>query len=116
MIRLAADEDLNRHILRGVRLRRPDIDFIGVQEAGLAGTMDPAVLEWAVGEHRLLLTHDESTMIDYAYERVRQGLPMLGLWVIRQDLGVGNVIEDVIALAELSREGEWEGQVNYFPL
>lgn len=116
MVRLAADEDFNRHIVRGVRLRRPDIDLFRVQDAGLAGAKDPVVLEWAAGEGRLLLTHDEATMIDFAYARVKAGLAMPGLWVAHQDLKIANVIEDVIILAELSRDGEWEGQVNYFPL
>jgi hypothetical protein len=47
MIRLAADENLNHDILRGLLRRDPQIDFITVQEAGLSGAEDSAVLSWA---------------------------------------------------------------------
>ena len=29
---------------------------------------------------------------------------------------MGQVIEDILLLAELSFEGEWEGQIGYIPL
>ena len=87
MLRLAADENFNGDIVR-------------VQDVGLSGADDPAVLEWAAREGRVLLTHKVSTMTRHAYERVP----------------VGSAIEDVLLLAELSLEGEWEGQVRYLPL
>jgi hypothetical protein len=50
VIRLLADENFNNNIVRGVRLREPDIDFVRVQDVGLSGADDPSVLEW-VAEH-----------------------------------------------------------------
>ena len=47
MLRLAADENFNYDIVRGLRRRRPDLDIVRVQEAGLSGAVDPDVLEWA---------------------------------------------------------------------
>jgi hypothetical protein len=66
-------------------------------------------------EGRVLLTHDVSTVPDFAYERLGQGLPP-GVFVIRQALPLALVIEEVIVLAECSREGEWEGIVLHLPL
>jgi hypothetical protein len=45
MLRLLADENLNNAILRGLRLRNPDLDIVRVQDVGLSGAEDPAVLE-----------------------------------------------------------------------
>jgi hypothetical protein len=39
---------------------------------------DPAILEWAAQEGRVLLTHDVADMTKYAYERIRTGKPMPG--------------------------------------
>lgn len=64
----------------------------------------------------MLLTHDASTLIGYAYERVRQGLPMPGVFEVRQEVHIGVAIEEVLILAECSTEGEWEGQVGHLPL
>ncbi|MDQ4039747.1 MAG: DUF5615 family PIN-like protein, partial [Actinomycetota bacterium] len=71
MLPLAADENLNNDIVRGVLRRNPKIDIVRLQDAGLRGADDPAVLEWAAAEGRVLLTHDVATMTRYAYERVQ---------------------------------------------
>ena len=62
MISLAADENFNNDIIRGLLRRSPDLDIVRVQDAGLSGADDPAVREWAAREVRLLLTHDVTTI------------------------------------------------------
>jgi hypothetical protein len=116
MIRLAADENLNNAIIRGVLRRQPDLDIVRVQDVGLSGADDPVVLEWAAQEERVLLTHDVSTITKYAYERVRARKPMPGVFEIGRTVPIGRAIEDVLLLAECSLDGEWEGQVRYLPL
>src|SRR5437773_963911 len=69
MLLLAADENFNNDILRGLLRRMPDLNVARVQDAGLSGADDPAVLEWAALEGRVLLTHDVSTITRHAYER-----------------------------------------------
>ncbi len=116
MLPLAADENFNNDILRGLLRRRPDLDIVRIQDVGLSGADDPTVLDWAAREGRVLLTHDVSTITRYAYERVRAGLPMPGVFEVSRTLSIGRVIEDILLLAECSLEGEWEGQVRYLPL
>ena len=116
MLRLAADENFNNDIVRGLRRRRPDLDIVRVQEAGLSGAVDHDVLEWAAREGRVLLTHDVSTMTRYAYERVEAGLPMPGVFQVSRGISLTTVIDDILLIAECSTAGEWEGQVRYLPL
>jgi len=116
MLRLAADENLNNDILRGLLRRRPDLDIIRAQDVGLSGADDSAVLAWAAGERRVLLTHDVTTLTVLAYARVLAGLPMPGVFEISRSVPVARAIEDILLLAEYSVEGEWEGQVHYLPL
>ncbi len=116
MPRFAADENSNNDILRGVLRRNPGVDIIRVQDVGLSGADDPAVLEWAARESRALLTHDVATMTRYAYERVESGEPMPGVFEVGRGVPVGVTIEEIMLLAECSLEGEWEGQVVYLPL
>jgi len=70
MLPLAADESLHGHIVRGLRRREPGIDLVSVEEAGLRGSTDPEVLEWAAKEKRVLIAQDKNTMIGFAWERV----------------------------------------------
>lgn len=116
MIRLAADENLNNDIVRGLLRRKPNLDIVRAQDAGLSGMNDMDVLEWAAKEGRVLLTHDVSTMTYQAYERVRVGKSMPGVFEIGRDVPIGQAIEDILLLVECSLEGEWEGQVRYLPL
>lgn len=73
MIRLLADENFNGDILRGLQRRVPAIDVPRVQDLSIRGADDEAVLEWAAAEGRMVLTHDVSTLIDFAWKRVASG-------------------------------------------
>jgi hypothetical protein len=114
-MRWAADENLNNNI-RGLLRQKPDIDIVRVQDVGLAGADDPAVLEWAAQDGRVLVTHDAATITRHAYERVRAGKPMPGVFEVSRDTPLGLIIQDMILLTECSIEQEWEGQVRYLPL
>ena len=116
MLRLAADEDFNNDIVRGLLRRRPGLDILRVQDAGLSGASDATVLEWAAQENRILLTHDVSTLTRHAYERVAAGHFMPGVFEVSQRLPLGLVIEDILLLAECSLADEWKRQVQYLPL
>ena len=82
MLRLAADENFNNNIVRGLLRRNPALDIVRIQDVGLSGAEDPQVLDWAAQEGRILLTHDVTTMTQYAYERIQAGLPMLGIFEV----------------------------------
>ena len=116
MLRFLADENLHGPLVRGLRLRSPDLDVVRVQDVGLMGKEDPEVLEWAAAAHRVVLTHDVLTMPRFAYDRVRAGQAMPGLVRISDRLPVGDAIEDVLILATCMEPEECEGQVLFLPL
>jgi hypothetical protein len=41
---------------------------------------------------------------------------MPGVFAVSQSLPIRLVIEEILLIAQCSREGEWEGQVRYLPL
>lgn len=82
MLRLAADENFNNRIVRGLLHRKPDLDIVRIQDIGLSGADDQAVLEWAAQEERVLLTHDVRTITQYAYERVDADQLMPGVFEV----------------------------------
>lgn len=116
MLRLATDEDFNNRILRGLLRRKPDLDIVRAQDAGLTGKSDAEVLEWAAREGRVLLTHDVTTMKRYVDKRTAAGLPMPGVFELSQHIPISHAIEDILLLAECSVEGEWEGLITFLPL
>jgi hypothetical protein len=116
VLKFAVDENFNNDILRGVLRRDPDIDIVRVQDAGLSRTNDEAILAWCAEEGRVLLTHDAASMVAFAYDRAVQGLPMPGVFEAPFVVPIGLLIEEVLLVAHASIDGEWEGQVRYFPL
>jgi len=74
------------------------------------------VLEWSAQQGRVIFTHDASTMTHHAYERVRNGQSMPGIFEVDRAVPIAQAIEDILLLAECSLDGEWEGQVRYLPL
>jgi len=102
MLRLLSDENFNGDIVRGLFLRQPDLDLLRVQDVGLRKVDDPAILDWAASNGRILLTHDRATMPDFAYERVSQGQQMSGLFVINDRMPVRQVIDELLLLIDCS--------------
>ena len=116
MLRLAADENFNADIVRGLRRRFPDLDLVRIQDVGLSGADDPTVLAWAAREKRVLLTHDVTTLVGLALMRVTDGPPMAGVIAVASRAPVGAAIEDLALVAECSVDLEWDGRVLFLPL
>lgn len=58
-------------------------------------------------------------MIKFAADEnfmVKVGEPMVGVLEVRPDLPLGQVIEDILIIAECSVLQDWENQVRYLPL
>ena len=116
MIKLLLDQNFNDVIRRGILRRSPEIDLIRLQDTEISDADDPTVLAWAAKEQRVVITHDVATMTAFAYDRVRAGLPMPGVFEVVRAVPLHQAIEDLVLIAECSNEGEWEGQVRYLPL
>jgi predicted nuclease of predicted toxin-antitoxin system len=116
VVRLAADHNLRKSIVDGLLRRKLDLDIVSIAEVGLAKAPDAAILEWAAREGRVLLTHDVSTVPDFAYDRLTLGQPMAGVVVVGNKLPTGRAIDELLLLLECSGEDEWESRVTYLPL
>ena len=114
--RFLTDEDFNRDILTGLLTRRPGVDVVRVQDHGLSQAPDPEVLEWPARDGRVVLTHDANTMVGFATARVRAGLPMPGLVVVRQTLTISQAIDEPLILAGAGTEEDFKNQVYFVPL
>jgi predicted nuclease of predicted toxin-antitoxin system len=104
MLRLLADENFSGDIVRGLLLRRPELDIVRVQDVDLSGTQDPGVLAWAADNNRIVLTHDRATM------------PRHAVFVLSDRFPVGQAIQELLRLNECSEQAEWRGLVVFLPL
>lgn len=114
--RFLADENIDPDLVLGLRRVHAEIDVVRVQDVGLRTENDPTILEWAASDRRILLTHDISTMPDFAHERVVRGLPMPGVFIINTAVPIARVIEEISLAAAASDAAEWQNRVIYLPL
>jgi predicted nuclease of predicted toxin-antitoxin system len=89
MLRLAADENFNGDIVRGLLRRNPKLDIVRVQDVGLSGADDRSVLQWAADQGRVIVTHDISTLAKHAFDRIAAAQPMPGGFEVKSVASVG---------------------------
>lgn len=116
MLRIFVDQDFDHDILRGLRLHLPDLDAVTALQAELDRSSDPEILAWAAAQNRVVVTHDRNTMSAHAYDRVRKGEPMGGVFIVPRDMPVGKAISELEILIACSLEGEWSHLVVFLPL
>jgi len=63
-----------------------------------------------------LLGDDRATMPHYAYDRLRAGKLMPGVFVLADRVPMGQAIEELSLLAACSEQTEWIRRVVYLPL
>ena len=115
MLRLVSDEDVHDDIIRGLRRREPALDIVRAVDVGLGQTPDPTVLAWAATHDRILVTGDLNTMVGFAWARVQSGEPMHGVLALRENIGVGRVLDDILLVALCYAPEEVKDQVLYIP-
>jgi predicted nuclease of predicted toxin-antitoxin system len=92
VIAFLVDQNFNEHIVDGLTRRDATLEFTHVRDVALAATPDPAILEWAASHGLLLLTHDRKTLPAFAYARVTAGLPMPGVFLVSDDMPIGQAM------------------------
>jgi predicted nuclease of predicted toxin-antitoxin system len=116
-VRLASDADFHGDVCKALLRQLPDLDLVSVREVGLGSAADPDVLAWAASQGRILLTHDRKTMTKHAYDRVRAGLPMPEVIVVRNlHPDIGRMVEDILLVVLCSSPDEWKDRVGFLPL
>jgi len=65
-----------------------------IQDIGLSGINDPDLLARAANQQRVVLTHDVTTLRQFAEDRVRASLPMPGVSEVGEHVSIRKAIED----------------------
>ena len=94
----------------------PTLDVVRVQDVGLSGMPDPAILAWAAEQDRVLLTHDRDTMLAFATDRVVAGQPMPGVFLISSTMPKGQAIEEIVLVVACLPPEKCKNLVRFFPL
>jgi len=113
-VRYQADNDLRIAIVRGVVRSEPMVDFRSAQAAQLDRKRDPEVLALAADDGRILVSHDFRTMPEHFRQFAGDNVSP-GVFLISQDLPVGQAIESLCLIWEASEANVWENRVCLIP-
>ena len=116
MIAFLVDQNFNEHIVDGLTRRDVTLEFRYVREVGLEAAPDPTILEWAATQGLVLLTHDGKTIPPCARARIAAGQPMPGVFLVDDQMPIGQAIDEVLVAAHCLSPEECRDLVRYFPL
>jgi predicted nuclease of predicted toxin-antitoxin system len=114
-VRFLLDEDLHTGIIKGLQAREPAVDILDTKTAGLRTRKDPALLELAAQQDRILVTHDRNTMTRFFMDRIALGKPNPGIFIVPQTSAIGEIIESLLLIWAASQPDEWRDQIVYLP-
>lgn len=100
-IRFQADADLNQAIVTGIIRRAPEVDFETANASNLSGLSDLEILAFAAQADRVLVSHEQRTMLKYFAEFVATQTSS-GVIIVSQSLPIQEVITSLIKLWQTS--------------
>ena len=112
---LLADADLRFAIVRRLRQREPQIDFLSAQGLISDSTADPDVLTLAADLDRVLVSHDFKTMPGHFY-RFLQLRQSPGVILIPQLLPTGYAVDELRTAWLCQEAEEFKNRIIYLPL
>jgi hypothetical protein len=113
---LLLDENVPTALGRGLRRRVADCDLARVQDRGLSGQGDDAVLASAAADGRVLVSNDRRTIPGAVAGRLQSGAPVAGVVLIRRDAPRGAVLDDLVLLAQAADPEDLADRIVYLPL
>jgi Domain of unknown function (DUF5615) len=113
-VKYLLDEHIHVAIASGLWQKLPDLQ-IAETRLLFPGLSDPELLEWATVQGYILLSSDRNTLIEFYNERLRAGLHSEGVFILRQGISFGEMIDELSVIALASEATEWANQVNFIP-
>lgn len=91
------------------------MDFQSAEDAGFAGMPDEAVLACAAQEGRILVTLDRKTMPGHFGQFLSEGNTSPGVFLVRAQATIHDVIEDLLFVWAASDPKDWENRIVVIP-
>ncbi|HAX79621.1 MAG TPA: hypothetical protein DCY88_28265 [Cyanobacteria bacterium UBA11372] len=98
--------------------KQPDliVRAVGDPEVPPKGTKDPEILCWYEENGYILVTNNRRSMPMHLLDHLAEGRHILGILSLRKKADIGQVIEDLILIAEASFEDEYQDKITFIPL
>jgi hypothetical protein len=107
-------------ILRRTESLLPSSEFevwaIGDPDAPAKGTLDPDILLWCESHGFVLVTNNRRSMPVHLTDHLTAAHHVPGIFIISQDLSIGQLIDELILIAFAALEDEFADCITFLPI
>jgi uncharacterized protein DUF5615 len=120
-LRYVLDEHLRGPLWRAIQWHNSsgayplDVVRVGDPADLPLGTGDPALLQWAEREQRILVTHDLDTMPTHLADHLAAGQHSPGVFMIRPHSTLPQILSFLRDAAYASEPEEWHDRIQFIP-
>lgn len=111
MLKIIVDHNFNYNIIRQLRRRIPDLDFVTARAAGLSRVDDKNLLRWAATDGRVILTHDRHTIPVYYADLVNAGETTAGILLVPDWITIGEAVDELEIQIVCGDHDDWIDQL-----
>jgi hypothetical protein len=117
-IRYLLDENVDPLFRAALLRREPDLLVWRVGDPGAppGETSDPAILEWCEGNQFILVTNNRKSMTQHLQDHLDKGRHCPGILELNPNMSVGETIEELLLIWNVSDAGEYWDLLIYLPL
>lgn len=112
------DENVDPEYVRQLRRQYPEVvvRMVGEPATPMRGTLDPEILEWCEATGFVLVTNNRRSMPVHLAEHLAQSRHIPGIFILNPSLSMGATLEDLMVVAEVAIEDEYQDRIEYLPL
>lgn len=110
-----ADENLSRRFVNALKRHNTTINIVRVQDVGLLGMDDTAVLNWAAENNYVLITKDRATIPPLVAQRLAEDIPSPHILIIRPNAQLNAILSMIEAIVTYDLHADWQYPVRWIP-
>lgn len=117
-LKFLLDENVAPLYQTQLRQRKPDLVVWIVGDPGTPpkSTLDPEILCWCEEYNFVLVTNNRKSMPVHLTDHIAEGHHVPGILILNLDVSIGQLLDELILIAEASFEDEYQDQIVHLPL
>jgi len=118
MVRYLIDENLPPTYQAQLLRRTTDLTVWSIGEPGTPpkGTPDRDILIWCEKNDFILVTNNRSSMPVHLSDHLNRGQHIPGIFALKPKASLGEILDDLILIAEVNTPQEFRDRIVYIPL
>jgi hypothetical protein len=117
-IQYLIDENLPPFYREQLLRYQPDLTVWSVGDPGVPerGTLDPEILIWCETHNFILITNNRASMPVHLAEHLAQNHRLPGIFTLRPRATIGDILEDLILIAQAGDPKDYQNRITHIPL